>query len=333
MVDDRCTVVPGNDPLPTHRRVWHCRRVRPDRLVDEYASRQYGAFSLYQARRAGMSDTMIQRRLESGAWLRVVPRVYVLASSPPRWERQIAVALLSRHAAIVSGHTAAVLHGYEGFRPGRPEIMVPEGANVRSPIARVTRSRWFHDIALTRVAGFRVATEAETLLVLSGRLPVDRLEVLLDDRLTAHAVAVDDFEPIRRRVSGGRVRGSGRLFPLLDERAVDAWEPSGNELERYLDRLTEDPRIPPTSRQHRFRFTEREAVVDRFIPAWRLILEADGRRWHTRRADFERDRARDNAAAAQGLAVLRFTWRMLTEDLDGCRRTLLETGVARARIA
>lgn len=307
--------------------------MHPDRRIDEYAARQYGAFSLAQARRAGMTDTMIQRRLESGAWLRVVTAVYVLASSPPKWERQVAAAVLSRREAFVSGQSAAVLHGYQGFRSGRPEITVPSGVSSRSPIARVTRSRWFTDMSVTRVAGFRAATEAETMLVLAGRLPLAHLESLLDDRLTAGAFDVDDFEVIRRRVAGGRVRGSGKLFPLLDERAVDAWEPPGNELERHLDRLTDDPRVPPATRQHPFRFVDREAVVDRFIARWRLVLEADGRRWHTRRADFERDRRRDNAAAAQGLAVLRFTWRMLTQDLEGCRRTLLQTGAARSRIA
>lgn len=60
-----------------------------------------------------------------------------------------------------------------------------------------------------------------------------------------------------------------------------------------------------------------------------MILEADGRTYHTRLGDFERDRARDNAAAASGLIVLRFTWRMLTTDLNGCRRTLLAAGATR----
>lgn len=325
--------IPATTPFSTESEVGKVTVVHPDRRIDEFASRQYGAFSLTQAREAGLTDTMIQRRLESGAWVRVVAEVYVLASSPPRWERQVAAAILSRREAIVSGTAAAVLHGYEGFRPGRPEITVPDGVSSRSPIARVVRSRWFDEISTTRLSGFRVSSEAETILALAGRLTVAQLESLLDGRVTAGKVEVDDFEVIRRRVAGGRVRGSARLFPLLDERAVDAWEPPGNQLERCLDLITDDPRIPPVSRQHPFRLADRESIVDRFIARWRLILEADGRRWHTRRADFERDRQRDNAAAAQGLAVLRFTWRMLTQDLEGCRRILLETGAARSRIA
>jgi very-short-patch-repair endonuclease len=47
--------------------------------------------------------------------------------------------------------------------------------------------------------------------------------------------------------------------------------------------------------------------VDACIPAWGLVLEADGRRWHARVEDFDRDRWRDNQAAALGLRVMRFT--------------------------
>lgn len=307
--------------------------MHPDRRLDEYAARQYGAFSLAQARRVGMTDTMVQRRLESGAWLRVASSIYVLASSPPKWERQVAAAVLSRPGSIVSGHSAAVLLGFPGFRAGRPEITVGPDVSARSQIARVTRSKWVGEMGVTRIGGFEVANEAETILVLAGRLPPKRMEALLDDRVTAGRLTIEDFDRIRLRVAHARVRGWGTLAPLLDERQVDAWEPKGNELERYLDRLTDDPRVPPATRQHPFRFDDRPAIVDRFIAAWRLILEADGRRWHTRRADFERDRARDNAAAARGIAVLRFTWRMLTQDLEGCRRILLGTGAARSRIA
>jgi very-short-patch-repair endonuclease len=45
---------------------------------------------------------------------------------------------------------------------------------------------------------------------------------------------------------------------------------------------------------------------------WRLIVEADGRCWHTRIDDFERDRWRDNVATTHGYDVLRFTYRQLT---------------------
>lgn len=302
----------------------------PDRHIDQFAARQYGAFALTQARLAGMTDTMIQRRLESGGWLRAGPSVYVLASSPPKWERKIAVAVLGETKAFISGSTAAVLHGFDGFRQGRPEVTVPAGVASRSSNARIGRSIWFDEIATTRRFGFQTATEAETMLVLAGRVSPERLEALLDDRIASGGLQITEFDPILSRIEGARVRGSVLLSRLLADRSETAWTPSGNELERFLDRLVDHPDVPAVSRQHPFRDEAISMIVDRFISRWKLILEADGRRWHTRRADFERDRARDNAAAARGLAVLRFTWRMLTQDFEGCRRTLLDTGRTRA---
>ena len=46
----------------------------------------------------------------------------------------------------------------------------------------------------------------------------------------------------------------------------------------------------------------------------RVILELDGRRWHSRDQDFETDRERDNAAVLAGYRPLRFTWRQVTRE-------------------
>lgn len=77
--------------------------MRPDRALDEYAARQYGTFSLVQAKRAGFTARMVHGRVTDGAWVRLAPSVYALASAPPKWERQMAAALLSRQGAIAAG--------------------------------------------------------------------------------------------------------------------------------------------------------------------------------------------------------------------------------------
>jgi very-short-patch-repair endonuclease len=57
-----------------------------------------------------------------------------------------------------------------------------------------------------------------------------------------------------------------------------------------------------------------------------LIVEADGRAWHTREQEFVADRQRDNTAAATGHTTLRFTWIDLVqypaESLSIVRRTV-----------
>lgn len=70
----------------------------------------------------------------------------------------------------------------------------------------------------------------------------------------------------------------------------------------------------------------RQSRVDAYLPYWRLVVEADSRRWHARQADFERDKLRDNALAAEGIVVLRFSYRMLKQDPGECLQTILRTG-------
>ena len=45
-----------------------------------------------------------------------------------------------------------------------------------------------------------------------------------------------------------------------------------------------------------------------------IVIEADRRRWHTLFDAFEADRRRDNAAMLAGWVVLRYTWRMISEE-------------------
>jgi hypothetical protein len=47
----------------------------PDRRLDEFAARQYGVFSLKQARDVGMTDRMVEGRLGSGSVGR--PHTYI----------------------------------------------------------------------------------------------------------------------------------------------------------------------------------------------------------------------------------------------------------------
>lgn len=301
----------------------------PDRVLDGYAARQYGTFSLAQATASGFSGRMAHRRLETGAWIRLTSGVYALGSAPPKWERQLAAAVLSVPQAIVAGSSAAFLHGFEGARRGRPVIMVPRGSNGRSDLAKVIRSRFFTDVEQARVSGFMATGPVDTVLTLAPTLPPGRLEALVDDVLASRRAEIADFEAMLERISGARARGSRRLRWIVEERRSTAYQPPANDLERCLHRLVDHPLVPPTSAQRPFDLDGLHMVVDTFIAEWGLIVEADGRRWHTRRADFERDRRRDNAAAAAGLGVLRFTYQMLTNEPRYCLDTLLATGRAR----
>lgn len=301
--------------------------MQQDRALDEYAARQYGVFSLAQAQRVGLTPKMVETRLRSGAWVRLGPKIYALASAPPKWERQMAAALLTKRDAIVAGRAAAYLHRFEGFNAPRPVVMIDRSQNATSPLARVIRSGRFESVGRVRRQGFIVTDEAETVMTLARDLSPDRLERVVDWLLARKTCSVDQLMRVVDLSDG--VPGVARLRPIIDYRSPDAYQPPTTELERLLFHLLDDPRLPGYTRQMPMPYRRINATVDAYIANWGLIVEGDGRRWHTRRADYERDRLRDNEATANGYAVLRFTWEMLRHRPDACLDTLLRTGQTR----
>lgn len=295
-----------------------------DRIIDEYASRQYGTFSRGQAEKAGFTARMILTRVENGAWIRLAPAVYAMASAPPKWERQMAAALLSREGSIVAGRSAAHVHGFPGFGQGRPVLMIGPGGNARSPIARIIRSDRFHNVGRVRKQGFVLTDEAETVMTLAADIDHDRLEALVDFLLARQSCTVEELARVVAANDGAR--GIGRLRLIVEYRLPDVYQPPSSELERLMYPILDDPRLPPYIRQVPMRYEKVDATVDAYIDQWRLIVEGDGRRWHTRKADMERDRIRDNEAVAHGIAVLRFTYEMLRDHPERVIDTLLRAG-------
>jgi len=300
---------------------------------DELAARQDGVINRRQALDCGLTTDQIQRRLDTGHWVRMDTAVYRLRSASPTWRQRVRAAILSRPRAVVAGRSAAFLHGFDAVGPTRPEILVPFQGNARSTLAKVIRSRLYDEIATVSVQGFEATSVAETLLTLAGMMPYAGLERLVDHELASNRVDIDSFGPIFDRLEYARVRGLGALRRIVYERSADAFQPPTSALERLLYRLLDRAELPPYTRQLPIAYPNLEATVDAFIPRWRLVVEGDGRRWHTRRADFERDRVRDNAASAAGLRVVRFTYQMLKSDAEGCVTTLIEAGGWRVQSA
>ncbi len=293
-------------------------------------STQNGVISKRQALECGATDGFIRVRLDSGEWEGLSAGVYANTSAPRTWERALRAALLSHPVAYVAGLSAAHLHGFPGVGRTRPEVLIPYGGNNRSKISRVIRARHFDKVAHDDVSGFRCTNVAETILTLSLRIPSPTIERYVDDRLAARSLRIEDFHPILERLEFARQPGLRPLRRIVSARADDTYQPPATELERLLYRLLDHPELPPYARQVPIAYPSSTATVDAYIANWRLVVEADGRRWHTREQDFHRDRQRDNDALAAGLIVTRFTWNMLKYRPEDCLQTLLDIGRTRA---
>jgi very-short-patch-repair endonuclease len=250
-------------------------------------------------------------RLRLGIWLRLEAGVYALASYPGSFERQCWAAVLGQPEAGVAGFAAAHALGFKGFAPGRPEVVVPPTGNARSSLALVHR---YESPALVKVGGLTVTSRAQTLFDIASRVGVDRLERTLDDELLSKRLAVAELEERLDAYTDTRRAGLRVMRPLIIDRQADGFMPPASELERRADRILRRLQGKPrVVREASFPWLDRgRGRVDRYLPDEGVILEFDGRRWHTRVTDFDRDRWRDAQAIAEGLAPLRFTYAHIT---------------------
>jgi hypothetical protein len=292
-----------------------------DLVIATYARRQLGVFSRAQARRAGASDSLIERRRAAGLWLTLDPAVFALPSHQATWQQRCMASVLAEPKAVLWGRTGGTIHGFDGFRHGRVEITVPPGSNHRSRLARVRESNL---IAYTRVGPLPVTTVPQTIIDVARHLDVGELGRLVDTQALARPGLLAGLQDRYARLAFSRLPGIGRVRTVLEERD-DGYVPPASELEaRLLDVLRLLPDPPVMVRQAALTWRDAAAGrVDVLIPAWRVVVEGDGRRWHTRVADFERDRRRDNDVVVHGWRPVRFTWFTLTHEVGAVLETML----------
>ncbi|MEN8115087.1 MAG: type IV toxin-antitoxin system AbiEi family antitoxin domain-containing protein [Actinomycetota bacterium] len=297
-----------------------------DRIIAHLASRQHGVFSRRQAIASGATRRQIDHRRAIGAWVDLEHAVYALDSSQPTWHRTVMAAVLSKNHARASGFTAGVLHDMAHCRKGKPEISVPSTGNSPSRLAVVRRRSDLSSLPLVLINRVPVIDAATTLFDLASRMPPSQLQRTIDDCLVRRRVTAEELRAVLNRYDGCRIPGTVRFREAIEEITSD-YVPSQSDLEGLLFGVLADPRIPRVNRQARLSWWEElPHRIDAFIDPWVLIVEGDGRTYHTKRADFENDRRRDNLAVAHGYRVLRFTYRMLKDEPAEVLRIVLRAG-------
>jgi hypothetical protein len=296
-----------------------------DAAMAELAGRQHGVFSRDQLLAAGGSDRMVSRRLAAGRWVRVGPGVYGLPGHPGGFRRRLmALVLVAGHGAVVSHEAAAWLHGLAGWPPRRAVVTVAHPRHTRSPLGVVHQLCDHEVVPHTVVDGIPVTTVARTFMDLAALRRRRRLEHSLDDALAQGRVRLGEVEAVLVRLGRRGKTGTRLLRAVLAERAPGPGV-AESVLERRARRLLADHGLPQPRWQAPFPGRQPGGGrVDGLYGAERLVIELDGRRWHTRAADFDADRRRDRELTLAGYRLLRFSWPDITTDPDGVARQVRE---------
>jgi hypothetical protein len=288
-----------------------------DTALARLSRRQHGAFSRAQVLAAGGSKSLIHRRVATKTWVRLSPGVYALAAANATWERQVMAATLVHHGLVAAaGSTAAALHGADGFRRLRPQLLIAHTLRPGNPLATVRRTRHLVAADISRVAGIPTLTVERLVVDLAPE--VDKVAL---SRLVDQAVIRKKFDPEKLLNRAGSIFKPGqRESVVLSELLAERWTgkpPAASELEGGLYEILDAAGYRGYIRQATPPWFEPAlggVVVDSLFPDDRVILEGDGRLWHARLEQWERDHQRDAVALAHGYLTIRVTWRMVTRS-------------------
>ncbi len=167
----------------------------------------------------------------------------------------------------------------------------------------------------TVIEGIPCTRAARTIIDLASALEQRQLELALEDALRRRLLNVSWVER-RLRTLGSTRWGSRYLSRLLSMRkSREALTDSA--LEARVFQTLREAGLPRPERQFMV-ITDEELIarVDFAYPKQRLIIEADGYRYHQDFRAWTNDRDRLNKLAAKGWRVMHARWNDVDEDRD-----------------
>ena len=248
---------------------------------------------------------MVKFRVSSGRWRQMYPGVYATFTGVPnRGARLWAAVLLAGPGATLSHETAAELHRLGDQAADTIHVTIP----------RQRRVRVVEGVSLHRSDRAAQAVQRHTY---PPRTTVE--ETVLD--LAEAATGFDDVCGWVTRAIARDLTDEARLRQAMTARLRMRWRAELRELIvaaaggdhsvlefRYHRDVERAHGLPESNRQVPFAKPDgRRGFRDRLYTNYGVVVELDGRLAHPTENQW-RDKARDNAAAAEGKQSLRYDW-------------------------
>jgi very-short-patch-repair endonuclease len=270
--------------------------------LDEVVRRQAGVIAFAQAVALGMSARTVQRRVATGAWRRLHPRIYLVGGHRISDEARVRSAWLwaGGHPAAITGPAAAYWHGLLDHPPGVVEVTVPRHVRRTPPRGVRLRRRDLLAADLVRARDLWLADVPFAALETAVALPDG--STFLDRALQRHVSFPALYRSYTRNLGRHGSASAARLLTAAADRADSA-------AERLLVTLLRGAGITGWVLGHPFG----PYLIDLALPSVRLAVEVDGWAWHVDASRFRADRRKGNAIVSAGWTLLRFTWHDLTQ--------------------
>jgi very-short-patch-repair endonuclease len=290
-------MTPGTQIPPAGKGLWRKR----ERSLSRLATQQHGVIARRQLLALGFGEDAIQLRLAAGRLNPVHTEVYAVGhrriSQRSYWWAGL---LAYGDGALLSHRSAAALWGIARSRGSLVDVTAPEG---RQGVER-RKQLWIHRGKLhaedhTQHDGIPVTTVGRTLFDLAEVVNTEQLEYAWEEADRLKRLQLGEVERVCERGYGRRALKPIRRL-LAEARAVI---PTRSPLEDRFQRFSRFYDLPP----HHTNVEVLGKEVDVLWPAARLIVELDSWEFHSHRAAFQRDRARDTRLLVAGYRTVRVT--------------------------
>jgi hypothetical protein len=265
---------------------------------------------------AGLSPDQVHRRLASGAWQHVARCVYSPAGVLPDSRSLLHGATLVIPGAVASHESAGDLNAFPLVPPGLVVVSRPDSRPNRSDLAEVRRLVDFRPEDHIVVDGIPTTSPLRTAADLATVLGARRYQQMVDELIVRRVISAEDLADFAVRWCRRGRRGSSLLWKTVDARGPGYVAPE-SRLEAKGFTVLEAGGFPEPQRQLALPWrSDLPGRVDCGYLELRVLIEWDSRKHHLIEAQFEEDRRRDDDAVAHGWRPLRFTWKMLHQEVE-----------------
>lgn len=279
-----------------------------------------GIFTARMASTYGINSADLRAGIGLGTWRHYRYRgIYQLTGAADTWRTALRVALLrTDYPAVATGPSALRLWRFDlpatSWPGDRPYIQVPPQAHLH-----------LDDVEILREA-------RQTCRTIDGIDTVERDKAIVD---TLRLLAPTDARPVLYRALQTRWIDVPRLewwadrlkrkrgSRILKQHLEDARCGTHAESERVAAKLLRAAKIGGW--QANCPIYDHDGLIgygDFVFPVPRLVVEVDGRAWHSSPERFQTDRTRQNRLIQAGWKVLRFTWQDLTDSPNSVVRQI-----------
>lgn len=254
-----------------------------------------------ELRAEGVGSSTIDDRCRRGIYTRVFPSIYCLGAPTARSRCQAVIAWIP--AAVLSHRTAAWLRGMLP-EPDRIEATIPKSSYRKAPPWLRLYRRDLPPAWIEEVRDLPVTTSALTLMDCVTVLPESAANALIDENLGRTTALGDVFALCQTSMCGA---------PGLRKQLRQAATRYASEPERLFARALTSRGLHLLA-NHWVGPYKCDFVDERS----RVVIEIDGREFHSESGVFERDRRRQNWIALDGWLILRYAAVDVYRALDVC---------------